>query len=175
MPRPIVLEPRLAEIEPFAKAQGYSFSPVRLASGTPAVQLIVPRLSGEPGMKLAILFFTVGDRLEVCVPNIVQLPKTGTMVLMVHQIIDAHNFARGLAHFGVDPEDGELRCSVRVLLEPGEVIKASLLARVVTALQAAVSWLGEALGEMDLARLAEEEGTPEPEWPAEPSRRKYLN
>jgi hypothetical protein len=174
MIRPIVLDPRLANLESFAQKRAYPFERVPLSGGIPAGRISVPQVETDPSAEMVLLFFVVNDELYACVPNIFQLPAQGEGSSFIRQILDARNFARGLAHFGVDFSDGEVRCTVQEILE-SEPLSETHLERIVTALCAAVEWLGETLGDLHLVLAEAGEAAPDEGQAGAKGRRPYLN
>jgi hypothetical protein len=167
-PIPLPLDPRLARLSEFALEREYPYDLISGPEGV-AVQLLVPQRpnAGRPFQfaedKLVVLVYTVEDRVEACVPFIFSVPMDPERPPSgIFRMLAAMNFSSDLARYGVDPEDGEVRCIVVLPLGTATVDSPMFDLLIKSAVEG-VEHLGEAMTEAlgaDLPEMPAQRGTP---------------
>lgn len=150
-PVPTPLDPRLANLVTYAAERNYPCDLIGGPDGM-AIQFLVPHsANGKRAFqsaedKLVILIYTVEDRVEACAPYILSIPDDLAHTSGIFHLLGDMNFSSDLARYGVDPEDGEVRCIV-VLPLAGDV-DAPLFDLLIKAVCDGVERLGEAMSDV---------------------------
>ena len=129
----------LALFRAWAASQGIQARDSEVFAPNPAIEFRVP----FPGEDVEVLVGMIGGCCVMQVPEIGALPHTDADG-SIAQAIGAANYAQGLFHFGIDPNDGEIRLFVvsGAPVEPTSGFVQLMLEHLSSGMQAFATLLG---------------------------------